>query len=273
VIDLPEFEPALRATMHLRYDDVAQDGSLKVDAMPHFVGASWAGLYAKTELADACNRDGIVPILTRLVAVRTARPISVVAPIEARSAMTIARAGERRLLVFDLELHAREGHTFGADGGEKRRVGRVRAEHVFTRPFAPPERRKVAALPLEPSEVVTLEWKSAAELAELPAGAPRASGEIRKTFELRHTDPNQHVNSLVYPRAFEAAAHGAIAEPGALLARAFDIHFRKPCFAGEVADIATRVFGDVAYGTLSVGGAPRIHCRMQLEAPPKTPFG
>jgi hypothetical protein len=266
VIDLPDFEPALRASMHLRYDDAAQDGSLKVDAMPHFVGASWAGLYAKTELADACNRDGIVPILTRLTALRTARPISVVAPIEARSAMTIGRAGERWLLVFDLELHAREGRTFGAETGERRKVGRVRAEHVFTRPFGPPERRKVTALPVEPSDVVTFEWRSPDELASLPAGDPRTSGELRKTFELRHTDPNQHVNSLVYPRAFEAAALSAIAEPGKLLASAFDIHFRKPCFAGEVATITTRIFGDVAYGTLSVGGAARIYSRMQLAA-------
>lgn len=267
MFDLPDFDPSLRANMHLRYDDVAQDGSLKVDAMPHFVGASWAGIYAKTELAHACNRDGIVPILTRLAAVRTARPMSVVAPVEARSAMTIGRAGERWLLVFDLELHAREGHTFGAETGERRRVGRVRAEHVFTRPFGPPERRKVTVLPIEPPEIATLEWKSAAELAEMPAGEPRATGELRKTFELRHTDPNQHVNSLVYPRAFEAAALSAIDEPGRRLASAFDIHFRKPCFAGEVAMIATRVFGDVAHATLSVAGSPRVYCRMRVAPP------
>jgi hypothetical protein len=272
-----EFEPALTVEAPLRYDDVAQDGSLKVDAMPNFVGPSWAGLYAKTELSRACARDGIVPILTRLSAERLARPISAIGSIELRSAMTIGRAGERWLLVFDLDLVAHEAHLFTqSTWGVKRRVGRVRAEHVFTRPFGAPERRKVTSLPVEPEHAVEIEWASSGELGAIPSGA-RPPIEWAKTFELHHTDSNQHVNSLVYPRAFEAASLGALGEPGRWLARSYDVFFRKPCFAGEQCAITTHVTehegAPATVASLAVDGATRIYGRMRFEAPPSAPFG
>jgi hypothetical protein len=55
-------------------------------------------------------------------------------------------------------------------------------------------------------------------------------------FGLDHTDSNQHVNSLVYPRLFAEAALRRLAElerPRRLLIRALDIAYRKPSFAGD----------------------------------------
>ena len=54
---------------------------------------------------------------------------------------------------------------------------------------------------------------------------------------LAHTDANQHVNSLVYPRLFEEAVLRRLAtlgKPTALLTRRAEVAFRKPAFAGEV---------------------------------------
>ena len=64
-------------------------------------------------------------------------------------------------------------------------------------------------------------------------------------FGLDHTDPNQHVNSLVYPRLFIEAALRRLAahrKSTRLLTRAAEIAFRKPSFAGDRARIAIRAF-------------------------------
>ena len=55
-------------------------------------------------------------------------------------------------------------------------------------------------------------------------------------FGLGHTDSNQHVNSLVYPRFFEDAALrrlAALGLPTAAMPVYLDIAYRKPCFAGD----------------------------------------
>jgi len=63
-----------------------------------------------------------------------------------------------------------------------------------------------------------------------------ADDPIRVTFGVTHTDGNQHVNSLVYPRLFEEAALRRFAATGrstTVLARKLDIAFRRPSFAGD----------------------------------------
>jgi hypothetical protein len=61
-----------------------------------------------------------------------------------------------------------------------------------------------------------------------------------------HTDSNQHVNSLVYPRLFEDAALRRFAALGRLkppvLSRHVEAAFRKPCFAGETYAVALQAF-------------------------------
>jgi hypothetical protein len=81
------------------------------------------------------------------------------------------------------------------------------------------------------------------EAEELLGGrALEPAGERR--FGMMHTDSNQHVNSLVYPRLFEEAvverAAGVAGSEG-LLARAIDVRYRKPFFAGDRASLALAV--------------------------------
>ncbi len=56
-------------------------------------------------------------------------------------------------------------------------------------------------------------------------------------FGAMHTDSNQHVNSLVYPRLFEEIAMRHLGRPHAL-ARTVDVRFRKPSFIGDKLNVA-----------------------------------
>jgi hypothetical protein len=75
---------------------------------------------------------------------------------------------------------------------------------------------------------------------------------------MMHTDSNQHVNSLVYPRIFEETAVRRIMQDAripaahALLARALELRWRRPFFAGERATIGMR-FVEPAAGNLAEG--------------------
>jgi hypothetical protein len=113
---------------------------------------------------------------------------------------------------------------------------------------------------------------------ELPAGAVALDEDYfpdatQTCFGLEHSDSNQHVNSLVYPRMFAEAALRRLAELGRsreVLIRALDIAFRKPSFAGDVVRIHLRMFtfGDRvgAAGYLSADGEarPRVCARILL---------
>jgi hypothetical protein len=83
-----------------------------------------------------------------------------------------------------------------------------------------------------------------------------------------HTDANQHVNSLVYPRVFEDAVvrrlltqpQIGIAEPQTLLSRALEIRYRKPFFASNRARIGMSLepgpAGVLAVGSFTPADAP-----------------
>src|SRR5262249_738945 len=93
---------------------------------------------------------------------------------------------------------------------------------------------------------------------DVPEGASTldelAPDAIDTVFTLDHTDANQHVNSLVYVRLFLDAARRRLAannQPAMLRNTAFDIAYRKPCFAGERVRAHMRLFG---HGNI-VGGA------------------
>jgi hypothetical protein len=138
--------------------------------------------------------------------------------------------------------------------GAGRRIfaGRVFAEHVFTRPFADPSRRKVTRFeaPGVPEIPETkYAWRAPGELLQIPRGAVALDDLSFESepfsFGLDHTDSNQHVNSLVYPRLFREAALRRLTRIGrgcALLARFQETAFRKPCFAGEKVRVAVRTF-------------------------------
>jgi hypothetical protein len=276
--ELPEIEALQGQTasgaITLRYEDLAQDGRLKADAVPFAMGETcWRGLLLNHPLTQRLAREGIVPILRRLVVAADETPLSTAATLrtEGSFALAVSRdaSGERFLLELATTIAGPRGRTFAEvdRAGEVERVARVYGEHVFTRLFAPPERRRVRELPeglrvhaerawLEPEDLL------ARDEARLD-GAP-IEREVR--FSLVHTDSNQHVNSLVYPRLFEELATELFEEP--LLARGFDVAFRKPCFVGErvsvVAQRVKRADGRGARVWLKVANEERVRCAGRL---------
>jgi hypothetical protein len=236
------------------------------------------GLLSKLPALDSFRAKGILPILSRLVIMGDERSVSVVSPIRYRGSFRFAReaGGERLFVNMWVEASAPIGSTLGPDPPEDAphvRIGRLFAEHVITRPFAPPGERKVTRLdapgvPPVPEDEHTFE--SAEDLLEgleLTDGGDAA-------FGMMHTDSNQHVNSLVYPQLFEEAASRRLMEDPRvaggqqLLARAIELRFRRPFFAGDRARLALRLMapaegeerwkvGAVGAFTSEAGGAAK----------------
>ncbi|MGK4009055.1 acyl-CoA thioesterase [Sorangium sp. So ce1036] len=265
---VPEQQQAT-AVMHLRFEDVSQTGHVMLDALPHGLGpAIWSKLIQGSPIAALMGSHGIIPILTRLVIEGGEGPIAAREPLHVRGLYQLAHTEDaasdvnRLILAMWLSATARRSRTYGPPppgAGEPLPAGRVFAEHVFTRPFAAPGERKVLRfespdLPAVPPE--RYPWRSPESLMGLPEGAQPLDPEptldpITVAFGLDHTDANQHVNSLVYPRIFAEAALRRFAAHGrstALLARRVEVAYRKPCFAGMRVRIVLRAF--------TIGGAP-----------------
>lgn len=237
-----------------RYEDITQDGRLQLTAlMPGLGAAVWRALLAQLPAIEAFRAQGIAPILRRLVAVGEDRSVSVNCSLHYTGSFRFAREknGDRLFANMWVEAHAPVASTNGprpAKDAPRELVGRIFAEHVLTRPFAPPAERRVTSLegpglPAIPEDEHVFE--TAESLLETAGGPLEDAGDF--PFGMMHTDSNQHVNSLVYPRAFEEAAlrrfvqDARIAKGPALLARAVELRWRKPFFAGERATIGMRV--------------------------------
>ena len=161
-------------------------------------------------------------------------------------------------------------------------MGRIFAEHVLTRPFAPAGERKVTRLdapgvpPIPEDEHV---FTTADALIESAGGPLEDAGEM--SFKMMHTDSNQHVNSLVYPRVFEEHALGKIVQdaripPAAtpnLLARAVELRWRRPFFAGERARVSMRLVAPEAgdAGAWKIGAVGAFHGEGPLLRPLEKP--
>ncbi len=290
--EVPEAQRA-SARIGIRYEDVAQDGSLKVGAMPNVVGmVCFRDLWSQARIHSELAGSGVVPILSRLCIESIDGPISVRTLVEARGQFQLAhQRGEndevrRIFLRMHALLSASRGRTHDpqpSGAGEVVPIGQVYAEHIFTRPFAEPDRRRVQALDLSEGPWLPEDCYSAragASLLQLPAGArwlePEAGpDEAAFCFGLIHTDSNQHVNSLAYPQLFEEAAlrrfHRLDQRAGARVVRHVDMDYRKPFFAGDRARVWLRAFAlgedhiGVAASACLEGGAPdRFHCHCRL---------
>jgi hypothetical protein len=248
----------------MRFEDVSQDGALKVCAMPAAIGLVCLGkLWFKTQLSQETRPHGIVPILTRLAMQATSGPVAVYNPVEADGAYQLAhtrdaaRGVERVLLNCFADLHAPIARSHGprsAVPGPAVLVGRAFAEHVFTRPWNPVGERKVVALPTSDGPLVPgppLVFRQATATLGVPPPVRWLDAQLTLdptplTFGLTHTDSNQHVNSLVYPALFEDAALRRLMDLGydtrALLVDYIDVAFRKPCFAGQRMYVWLRAF-------------------------------
>jgi hypothetical protein len=293
--DFPALPPEHHANgrVGMRYEDIAQDGALKVGGMPHAIGMIGFGqLWQPTDLYKETRAEGILPILSRLVMQATGGPVSVRNAIEVEGAYQLGHtrdahgAVNRLLLNMHAELYGPAARTHDPQpphAGERVHVGRVFAEHVFTRPFGPPGTRKVLDLPRAGARFVPeaeLPFRLSAQTLELPEGAEwlepgLALDAVPLVFGLTHTDSNQHVNSLVYPQLFEDAAlrraHELGRDTSVRLVEHIDIAFRKPCFAGERMWLWQRAFvyqgrfGTVGYLGPREASAAQAHCACFLR--------
>jgi hypothetical protein len=248
--------------LDFRYEDVTQDGRVQLSTMPVALGALWRELMGDSAIRKSLRDAGIIPILTRFELEGTEGPFAVEKPVEVEGGFSLAHTkGEdgtvsRIVMDLDAQLWAPKGRTNMPkpdDAGARALVGRVKAEHVFTRPFAPAEERRVLSLPFGDAPYVPSAerpFRSARSTVTPPPGARSLEPEILDdpitlVLGVAHTDSNQHVNSLVYPRLFEEAAlrrFAALSLPTKVLARKLDIGFRRPTFAGETLRCAVRSF-------------------------------
>lgn len=268
-------EQRTRATQHLRYEDVAQDGRLTLLGIPHAGSVLWDTLLLKHPLSTVMPRTGVLPILSRIVIEGTGGPIGVGKPVTIEGAFQLAHGVDETGAVSRLFLNTWASITGVAsrthgpppdNAGAHISVGHVHSESTFTRPFAPPDKRKVLRFDFEGIPAVPPDRHHSPAPASLlvppddarPLEPALAPDDAPSAFGLAHTDSNQHVNSLVYPRLFEEAALRRLARlghPHRLLARRVEIAYRKPAFAGETLRIHLRLFEHrstvLALGTFS----------------------
>jgi hypothetical protein len=282
---IPPFPPRgarALAPVRLRFEDVTQDGRLALEALPAaLAGTVWRGVLADSDDATALRSlraKGVVPILTRLRLEGTRGPFSIDASVEAEGTLRLACADDGRFMVdMWANLYAPMGRTYDRveGAGERILAGRVFAEHVLTRPFAPPGERRVTDrdFPEGQRPTATRPPLPAFEaIASVPDGATALDATVcvdpvAIAFGVVHTDSNRHVNSLAYLRVFEEAAlrrFVAMGRSSNVLARTIDIGYRRPCFAGQTMRVAQCVF--------EAGGHLGTAAVLRTEADAAAPF-
>jgi hypothetical protein len=264
----------------LRFEDIAQDGRIVLPAMQHLLGATtWPDLF-RHPWAGTLRDQGIVPILTFVEIENGDGPFSNVGTIvEATGRWELGHVldankdkVERLLVAMWVDAQANIGSTYGPPpprAGELAFAGKIYAEHVVTRLFAPPAERKITRLDVEGLDPVppkVLAYTVPESVSVLPTTArPIAEGESSIAFGVTHTDGNHHVNSLVYARMFEEAV---LRLPGFsdVHGRKVRVGYRKPFFAGSTAQLRVRAFEDGgrkgACGTFDAGGKSHVHVTM-----------
>jgi hypothetical protein len=264
----------------LRYEDVNQQGQLQLVAMAHALGElAWPSFTAQaTRMVE--DNPGVYPILSRMVFKGGDGPISVFPPLSGNAwmqpshAVDAAGSVERLFVNIWIDLDGVRGNTHPLPverAGEPIKVGQFFAEYVITRLFTDPAARRVRSLRAGGVETVPparYDWQPPQTAAALPEGATPLeplSPEPPICFGFGHTDPNQHVNSLVYMRLFEDAVVRRLgARVANLSARWLDVAYRKPCFAGERVQLYVQPF---QYGERL--GAVGIFA--EEDAPPNAP--
>ena len=283
--------PRSTGSCELRFEDVAQDGRIDLTAIPQCLDTLWGDIFRSPEIVEPLRRDGILPILSRLVVVGSEESFPTAVKLNTTGTWDMSHSvdgrGEINRLFLNMyaQVKGKRGRTYGFDApgrGELVVAGRVFAEHVFTRPFGSAENRRVLRLPLEGREVPPMSYTQIPleSLAELPEGAAPLEDGLRPDGVVlvlgpMHTDSNQHVNSLAYPRIFEEAVLRRLMELGRsplVLARGFDIAWRKPFFMGDPLRIMLQLAeyqGDIlAVGAFVAEGQwekPRSYIRMLLK--------
>jgi hypothetical protein len=286
-------DPEPRASFDIRYDDLTQHAHVKLVTLQLALGKlCFEKLWAQHPLFET-RKQGVAPILSRLVLEADPVPVSFGAALEARGQIALAheRGPDDDQPVSALfmngsadiwALPSRRNPAVDPKARELVRIGRAFGEHVLTKPFGPPAERKVLRFDVagQPSVPEALHTRVRVhDNAVLPQGAIALDPELSPdetpwVFGLQHSDLNQHVNSLVYARMFEEAAVRRALRHGkqrGLFASKLSLCYRKPCFAGESAVCLLQSYmqGDQygAIGYLAPAGAAitQANCSFQLQ--------
>lgn len=270
----PVFPPdrATTTERYPRYEDCTQDGRLVTLAIPPALSTLWQTTIARHPGAHNASAAGVISLLTRLTVTSLDQPIRVRRPVSATVGFELAHdrdaAGAVSRLFYNVWADVRGIPGRGGSGApppvgrDPVLAGRAFAEHTFTRPFAPPDQRRVTSFAgIEGyAELPAARYPQPApsSAADAPAGATwldeLAADPVETRFTLDQTDANQHVNSLVYVRCFLDAVQRRLAagsHPANVRSKAFDIAYRKPCFVGDRVRAHIRMF---AHGD-HIGGA------------------
>ena len=270
-----------------RYEDVTQDGRLQPIATTAGLAGLWSGVLMEHRGHLNTIKAGIIPILTRLTIHTVDQSVRIDRPFEAFTGFALAhdKQGDEVTRLFMqtwCEIRATTGKLGRKEAlGEQALVGTVFSEYTYTRPLAPPDQRKVTRLDVDEMPAVPETRYAApapATAQEAPAGATYldelAPDSAEYAFTLDQTDLNQHVNSLVYIRLCLEAFNRRLAAAGRLgklRAKAVDVAYRKPCFAGDKVRASLRLFehseGLGAAGLVSGDdGKPRCYLRVLAGA-------
>jgi hypothetical protein len=245
-----------------RYEDIAQDGRLRLEGVwPPIGPILWSGELSITRSLAELGSLGIRAVLTRAVLWGGSEPLSVRSTVrhELGYALTHSRDASGRVdrILFDTWLASSAPRGVENDGqpasGPSVLAARAHGQHVFTRPVAAPGQHRVLELPVPNLPTVPEArglWLDPLALLELPDGAEPLEAQPSPdsalvAFGLAHTDGNQHVNFLAYPRLIEDAALRRLSSLGQgsrWLARFAEIGYRKPCFAGDRMRIVLQAF-------------------------------
>lgn len=268
---------------HLRYEDVTQDGRLMPIAIPPTLSGFWRSVLVKHKGATLAGQQGIIPILTRLTITALDQHVRVDRMIESDTGFQLAHDlanGEvsKLYMLTWSDVRGAAGRIVPrTPAGPLTLVGTQFAEHVYTRPFGPPEQRKITRFDVPGfPEVPELRYAApaASTAGEAPDGAvwldELAQDPTDVVFSLDQTDSNQHVNSLVYIRIFIDAINRRLQGRSLRVrSKAVDIAYRKPCFAGDRVRCSLRLFekdgGVGAAGFIAAPGEeakPRCYVRV-----------
>jgi len=287
----PDSLPTASADIELRYEDLTQDGQLKITRLLQALGvASFGKLWVHHPLVQTMG-SGIMPILTRLSLSTEAASTMLGSKLQAVGRMELAHEANAQqevqslLLNMSADVYATLGRSFGPQpegAGQRVLIGRAFGEHTFTRPFAPAGQRKVLAFDVPGQPAVPPARAERRQLAHVLAPQPDdqfldaafVTDPAPWAFGMVHTDHNQHVNSLVYGTLFEDAVLRRLAHHGVdtrLHAAHLDLVYRKPCFAGQRVICHLRAFRNGArvgaVGWVAPEGAPleKAHTGLRLE--------
>jgi len=255
----------------LRFEDVAQNGRILLPSLMHLLGVTtWPDLFQHA-WANQLRDEGVVPILTFVEIEAGDGPFSNVGCLlrvdgtwDVGHVKDAKGNVERLLVTMAVNAQGPIGVTYGSHprAGQLTFAGRVRAEHVVTRLFAPPEQRKVTQLPGVPGLEKELSFTVPESVSVTDAKILEERSSVF-TFGVLHTDGNQHVNSLVYARVFEEAVVPLLSAK-TRMGKKVRLGYRKPFFAGDVATLKVRVFDGGAVGTFESNGRAHVHVAMEF---------